>query len=382
VEYGSQAVVFKRNSIFAANILSAGNDLVLSTRQISPNDGAVSAQSIVPFEGRLYFVSDRGPMVLFDLEEEPIFIGRRIAVYFGDTMEPGYMPRVTASINRRRAQYVFTAHDRTLHLAEDRFAVEFDHPADGDAVVNAVIASHRFSKYQGPRITALGSVVARDGGSRKMVGGTAEGFVVWMDREDSRTLMMGSASGVWGSTTLIAGVGNVFTGTVDNVFEGPRGAPLRWLDSSKNEQFGYILQAYLDANSDLRILLVGDGAAVSPVPVVGATVSVGALLSRWSTSELHFDVPWLQKEGHWLDVTRAVKASGQLKVDAYRDLASTPETVQATLDLTKAFSNEELGSIVKETRSLRLLMRTVTPDVDVDFELLDITVRAAQTDNR
>jgi hypothetical protein len=47
-----------------------------------------------------------------------------------------------------------------------------------------------------------------------------------------------------------------------------------------------------------------------------------------------------------------------------------------------AFSSEDLGRIVKETKALRLLMLTVTPAVDVDFELLDVTVRAVLTDNR
>ena len=381
-EYAGEAVVFKRNSIFRASIISANGELVLSTRQVSPNDGAVSAQSIVPFEGRLYFVSDRGPMVLFSLEEEPVFIGRRISPYFSDTVEPTSLPLISAAINRLRDQFVFTAHDSALHVQEDRFAIEFDHPAEGDAAVNAVIAGHRFSKYQGPRVTALGSVVSKDGGPHDLIGGTAEGFVIWMDRSDVRTVMMGPTVGVWGATTLVAGAGNLFTGTVDDVFEGPRGAPLRWLDANGDEQFGYVIQSYLDDNADLRILLAGDGTAVAPAPVVSATVSLGALLARWSTSEVYFDAPHLEKEGYWLDVTRVLKASGQLMVDVYRDLASAPEAEQITLDLTEAFSAEDLGRIVKETRTMRMLMRTVTPAVDVDFELLDVTVRAAQTDNR
>ncbi len=381
-EYAGQAVLFKRNSIFRANIVSTGGSLALSTREISKNDGAVSAQSIVPFEGRLYFIADRGPMVLFSLEETPVFIGKRIAPYFSNTIDHEALPFISATINRRRDQYIFTGHDASLPVGEDRFAVEFDHPADGDAAVNAVIAGHRFSKYQGPRISALGQALSKNGGPHVLVGGTEEGFIVWMDRSDVRTVMMGPTANIWGSTTLTAGVGNIFSGTVDDVFEGPRGAPLRWLDSSDAEQFGYVNYSYLDDNGDLRMLLAGGDASVSPVPVSSATVSLGALMPRWSTMAMSYDRPELEKEWVFLDVARKAMASGQLHVDVYRDLAAAPESGQPVIDLTKSFETEDLAGCAKEARVLQLVMRTKTPAVDVDFELLDVTVRASVTDNR
>lgn len=380
--FAGQAVIFKRNSIFRASIEQGASGLVLVTQQMSKNDGAVSDQSVVDFEGRLYFVSDRGPGIFFSLTEEPVFIGRRIAPYFKSTIDPLYLTRVSGAVNRLRDQYIFTAKDRDYHLAEDRFSIEFDHPFDGDAAVNAVIAGHRFSKYAGPRVVALGSVVSKDGGPHDLVGGTGEGFLVWMDRSDTRSVMMGPNASVWGDPTLEAGVGGVFEGVFDNVFEGPRGAPLRWLDADGVEQFGYIMSAYLDQNSDLRILLEGDGKQEVPTPVISATVSVGALLSRWSTKDMDWDVPFLQKEGYWLNVTRVPKASGQLKVAMHRDLAAVAEGVEATLDLKKAASDVLVSHIVKEFRTVRAVMKTVTPAVDIDFELLDVTVRAAVTDNR
>lgn len=378
-EFAGEAVLFKRNSIFRASILT---DSSLSTRQVSKQDGAVSEQSIQDFEGRLYFLTDRGPSVLFSLEQEPVFIGKRIQRYFRDEVDKSYLPLIAAGINRLRDQYVFVSKGRNTHAIQDRFSVEFDHPFDGDAVINAVIAGHRFSQYSSPQLTALGSVVPKEGGPHTLVGGTLEGFMVWLDRSDTRSMMMGFDADVWGALTLEHATNSIFTGVYDNLFEGPRGAALRWLDASGVEQFGYIIQAYLDQNSDLRILIQGDGAQVAPEPPDLATVSVGALLARWSTREIDFGMPHLQKRAYWIDVSRVPKASGQLVLDVFRDLASVPETTQPTLDLTKAYSSEEIGRIVQEARSVRFLFKTVTPAVDIDFELVDLTVRADIEDNR
>ena len=382
-EFAGEAVIFKRNSIFRASIVTlADGSLGLSTRQISKREGAVSEQSIQELEGRLYFLTDRGPSVFFALDQEPVFIGKRIQRYFRDDVDKTYLTSVSAGINQLRDQYVWTSKDRSTHLIQDRFSVEFDHPFDGDAAVNAVIAGHRFSQYEGPQLVALGSVVPKDGGPHVLVGGTVEGFMVWLDRSDTRAMLMGFDDDIWGALTLQHATGSIFSGTYDNLFEGPRGAVLRWLDAAKVEQFGYIVQAYLDQNSDLRIIIQGDGKQEAPVPPNTSTVSVGALLPHWSTREIDFGSPHIEKQGYFLDVSRAIKASGQLTVDVFRNLSATPQATKPTLDLTKAYSSEEIGRIVQEARSVRFLFKTVTPAVDIDFELIDLTVRLARTDNR
>ena len=383
-EYAGEAVIFKRNSVFRASIvLDVNGNLVLSSRQVARRDGATSEQSIQELEGRLYFLTDRGLAVFFSLDQEPIFIGKRLQKYQRANVDNSYLTEISAGINRLRDQYVWTSKDRSTHLIQDRFAVEFDHPFDGDAAVNAVIAGHRFGQYEGPQLVALGSVVPKDGGPHALIGGTVEGFLVWLDRTDTRSIMMGPDSDIWGALTLVHTTSNIFTGTFDNLFEGPRGAPLRWLDSANVEQFGYVLQAYQDDNSDLRILIEGNGKQEAPTTIVtNATVSVGAQLARWSTREIDFGSPHVEKQGYWLDVSRVQKASGQLTVDVFRNLATTPMTVQPTIDLTKAYHSEEIGRIVQEARSVRFLFKTVTPAVDVDFELLDLTVRLALTDQR
>lgn len=381
-DLGRTLVIFKRNAMVLSEVVAIDGISVLSMRRVSGNDGAVSAQSVLQLEGRLYFVSDRGPQVFFgDPDAGPTFLGKRVQTYFDETMDPQYLERISASVNRRRDQYVFTVKDASRFLPDERISIEFDHPVDGDAV-NPVIAGHRFSKYRGPSFTALGMVVSKDGGAHDLVGGTRDGFMVWMDRRDTQLSMLGPDEDQWGEWQLKvdAGTDSLFAGKVDEDLEGPRGALLRFAPTGGGAIVEGVLLNARPSGSDYRLVIDTASGQVAVRAVLNADVNLGVLVHRWSTREFDFNMPFLDKQGYFLDVTRPVGV-GQLSVDVFRNLAETP-TGTLTLLLTEAFASLELGELVQEARSVRLLFYNDPAVGPVDFELLDVTVRAAQTDNR
>jgi hypothetical protein len=370
-------VVFKRTAIIPF-IFDENGEAV--AQRIILGDGCVSNASIAALGDRLYFVSDRGPKVMID-GWEPFHISRRIQAYFHDTAERSSLPLIQSTLNRKRAQYVFTIQGSSATEMRERFSVEFDHPGNGTDTLRAELqAGHRFSYYDGPAVTALGQAESYDGGLFSVIGGTPEGFLVWMDRDDTRTVLTGplvEAAGVplWGDRTLAWTTS--LAGDIDSDLEGPMGLDLRWYISPTESRRKCLFRgSELYFSGPTQTAAAALTAAALPS---GSTVSVGAQLHRWSTRHFDAGTPDLDKRLYYLDVTRTIEPSGQLTVDCYKNNTTTVDG-QATILLTEAFSSEDIGHILQLARSFRFVFRTQTPQVDVDFELLDVLTRYKETD--
>jgi hypothetical protein len=308
VELAGAMVVLKRDAVMAYTI-DADERAVLERG--TRGDGCTSQASIAKLEDRVYYMSDRGPVVLLAEGWTPFFLGWRLQGLIRDTLDVASFARSVGGINRQRGQYHVTAARIGDPEGALRIGVEFIHPMVGEDTLRAeLIRGHRYSLYEHPTCTALGSVQPRGGGPPRMIFGTADGFCLWAD--DDRTRLMGMAQ-----------------------------------------------------DPDLRPGLEG---------TLGAA---GILERRWSTKEWDASTPELDKVVYYLDVSRRPTA-GALTIDCFRNrLDVAAGSVQ--LDLTKAFSSDEVGSILQESRSFRFLFRTSD---DVDFELLNLVVRPAEVDSR
>ena len=370
---GNEMIVFKRQSIHPCQlVLAPDGSLALSEEIPSRGDGAVSSQSIVSFEGRLYFISDRGPHVLVVGQRDPIFIGQRILDYLAEHGDPDWLVSVSAAVNRARSQFVFTVKRRDERVALERFGIEFEQPAEGVGITNPIIAGHRFSFYREPAVTALGSVVSKTGGPARLIGGTADGFLVWMDEPSSVRSLISSPEIV----APTAGPGGALTGVANLALEGWRGAVIRWLESGVVKE-ARILTGATDALGAFRVV---DDEGELIVPLAGSALSLGLLLHRWSTKEVDAETPWLEKLSIWLDVSRSL-GTGRLAVDLFRNQSETPMGM-AAIDLTLPYFSEDIGRHLQEARSVRALFRTDGVEPEQRFELYDLCFRMTLADNR
>lgn len=367
----SGLVVFKRSSLSVHRFDENG---YAYQEKVSRGDGCVAHATIATVGDRMLFLSDRGPMVLLD-NWEPFHLSRRIEEFFKSDVDPDELRWAQAGINRQRGQYVFTTKSADVSTMRERYSIEFTHPVFGEDTLRAeLLSGSRFSYYSGPDTTAIGQVQARGGGAYRVVGGDRHGFILWMDRSDTRRHLVGSDTAVWGGAT-IADASAVASGTFDTELEGPMGVVLR--SGVTGEEESYILFAPSSTSVFLEELGL---LSATQMAATDAAAYVGGQLHRWSTKFFDADTPELDKLLYYLDVTRTV-TSGLMEVDCFRNhLTTASGTVR--IDLTLAHSSEDIGSVLQQARSFRFLFRTGVDDVDINFELLDVTVRFIDTDVR
>lgn len=384
VDFKGALVVFKRDAIIPVKMDTAtGFPLIGSS---VGSDGCVSARSIAALEDRIYYVSDRGPHVLLE-GWQPFFIGKRCAEFFKRSIDEGSFGEIQGSFNRRRGQYVWTVKSASRARMDERFALEFQHPTAGEDVERAEMAGgHRLSLYRGAAICALGQVQPRGAGAPLLVGGTDQGFVVWMDRRDHRMALGGpvvlaGATPAAGDRTFTVGVA-ALAGSFNRTLEGHMGQTLRAYANGEHE--AVVLFTANDGTD--RVYLEGPlQEAMTWLASIGAVtgdvVSMGAALWRWSSKQFDFGTVDQAKTFYALDVTRRVTA-GALKLDLFRDAETAPRGSALDVSLAIAFQEIPIQAILQRTRAARALLRTQTPAVDVEVELLDLVWRLQETDNR
>lgn len=176
-------IVFKRTAVLAYDL---SGELPILKRQVL-TDGCVSPLSIVGLEDRIYYMSDRGPMVL-QSDLSPFFIGWRLKGLLESATRAG-LENCAAGINRGRSQILMTS---DVAGSPCHYGIEFQHPMDGEDTLRAeLVAGHRFSNYDGVPITALASV-QRPGVGFAVIAGTSDGFAAWVDAEGDGRVMAGT----------------------------------------------------------------------------------------------------------------------------------------------------------------------------------------------
>lgn len=378
--------VWKRNAIWrvtaAPGVDAAGNAIPIVTQQrLTTGAGAISQQSVVDLDNTKYWLDVRGPMS-FGGTGKPVYLGSKLEPYFRDTADSEGFVVAAAAINRFRSQYVFVLKAAASDYQHDRFAFEFDHELSGIFADLGRQALHRITFYRDPNLTALTEVDSRDGGPRRLVGGTEEGFAVWLDQSATTLVMLGDTAAVHGDNSLAAGASSTTTKlilsgspNVDVDLEGPRGARVRWLDGTANAEAVVLFAESLSLHLD-RV-------TSSTLPASGAALTLGEKLYLWKSKAFPFGNPGEHKKLYWVDLIRVPKASGSLKFDLFHDLATAAFSFSTarTLDLTSA--TEEIGVGEAQFRKIyQVQLSTDADDSDVEFELLDLSFRVGDTDNR
>ncbi len=373
---GGLGIVFKRHAVYTGAWTANG----FQWNVVTDGDGCVGPAAIATLEDRVYYVSDRGPMLLVPSGTgaglQAYSMGTRVQPYFRDEVDQSYLSRISAATNRQRNQFTFTLKAEGRLLPDERMSLEFDHPLRGPSQVNELVAGHRYSRYQAPAVVSLATLQSRSGGVSRLVGGTQDGFVVWLD-DDRTTRSMLGPGGAWGDNTLTTDGAGAVTGSVDLTQEGPRGSVVRWY-SGGEEHEAYILAAY-EAGGDTYIVVRGASSSLLAAPA--GTVTIGQQLYRFKSFVFDAQSPDFEKRVDFIDVTRSATSSGTMKMDCYRNLELDPEGTR-DIALAGSFSTEEVGSILQEARTSSFLFRNQTPEVDTEFELLDIVVTFHLTENR
>ncbi len=354
-------IVFKRKGLFSVRVEPG----VAVQDTITTGSGAVSPTSVAVLDDILYYVDPRGPYAL-PSQGQPVFIGGALHDYFDGGIEKQSLARIAGAFNRKRSQYVFTARDATQPLMDRRFSYEINEARGGMGVERAFKAA----SYRGPNITALASVDDKAGGAQILVGGTEEGYIVWMDRSDTSLAMLGPGE-AWGARSLVASapgstVSVGVTGTTDVEFSGPRGAYLRWMNGTVEQRatvlFASATKVYFDR-------------PVSSPPANAAALVLGALRPYWKTKWFDLGVTFGQKRTYYLDVTRTV-GTGSLVLETRRDFVST---ILDTLSLPLNVAFGHLPTTVKGD-FIQASFREPFAAAGTSFELTDLVWRADVTD--
>ena len=370
-ELKGRMVVFKRDAIWRIVLTAQG----LAVReQVSRSSGCVAHQTLVDLEDRLEFLSDRGPTVYLG-QGLPAWVGVNLQGLFTDDVDATKGVLATATLNRRRDQYVATFVEKSRPDVGQRISSEFDSALSGAASGARVPANYRMSRYEDPRVTALGRYQPLGGGIERVLAGTHEGFLVWMDREETLRMLAGDTP-VWGDQTItvdgtsLADVIPTDTSSVDLELEGMRGQVARWVAGGVE----YALPVLLATPT--KVWLDRDASVVA---ADDATVTLAAQRHVYETGWISFTVPEYRKGGGaWLDIV-ADSASGSVTVEVYVDEAATPGITEV---VNLAGDNPHISLETLSGFHWKFRIRSAEPALPLSFEITALILRVRDVEQR
>lgn len=363
--------VFKRRAMGSVSFTAEGFAIV---QLVSSGVGCVSPQALQAKDDFLWFVSDRG----FQVSQrngvtnlgKPQYVGEPVERFFSNVVDLRRLPRCSAAINRTRNQFVVAL--RTLGTTRTNARISCSQSGTDIA----------YSRYHGPNVCALATVQSREAGADLVVGGTEEGFMVWLDRPDTALLMMGPSPKVWGvfkvqsyggaySTEVALDVRTVQT--LDTDLAGPMGVVARFNDAAGVEREVTLLGAqdtYLHYAERL----------LEPIPEA-RQVMLGAELISWET-------PWLDmgnserfKQALYVDLvldTQDALPTGSLYVAVYVDWDRDIIRQTQTLDLGQVPYRLDLTGVAG--RWFKLVVQHAPDTSDVRFDLAALVWRVRDED--
>ncbi len=355
-DFNGRLVITKRDTMHRA-VLRQG---AAQSEVVSKTFGASSGAALIEHEGVLLFWGKRG-VYAYDGSGIPRWVGANVRELFENGVEPGAALRAVAAVNPRRSQIVMTLRERDALDTSHRLSAE---PFGGGL---------RFSRYESPNLTALCDHATDEGEVGEFVGGTEEGFFVWLDRQDTGLFMLGAAA-THGASALVAGVGSTTTqivvasGTLDLALAGPRGAVVSW-----GNQRGVAL------GGEAGLILL-DRPASAP-PANGDAIKLGVSPRVWETRWLDFEDSESVKRARYLDVTTTL-GTGAITVSAFLDdnatarslipHASNPPASQIDT-AARAVTRFDIGHL--NARHFKFRFESDSP-----FEIIEVVFRVSDTD--
>lgn len=302
-ELDGNMVVLVREGVF--NILFDPTNAP-EVKIISSGAGCVAHQSVLAIDKKLFWYGDRGIYSFLRGDGnfalgQAYWMSERLKRFFATQVDRMSAFRASAAVNRPRQQYVLALRKTGEPLTSARVATT------GDV----------FSLYEEPNVTCLASVQPDDGGPPRLVGGTEEGFVVWLD-DPSTSLNLMDQNGADGDSTLVASTSSttsslaLSSGSLDSVLEGARGAKVRWQVNGED----------LSAT----VLGVESGVLHFDAPASSApsgTVTIGAQEHVWEGKWFDFGNLEKRKRLYSLDIEFAPGGTGYIDVLVYTDRDDT-----------------------------------------------------------
>jgi len=362
-------IVGKRQSAYRSLL----EQLAPKLEDITKGSGVLASDSMEVVDGIAYWLGDKGIYA---------YPGAGIALLVSDNLEDlfteaqiaaGFLAQASAAINRLKNQYVVTFRKSGDVWTQDRLSTEFDEDLGAQLPGEKLRAGHRFSRYDGVNIVALGQENDPRGGPKRMLAGTDDGFVLLMDRRDTNKQLIGPTEAVWGSTALVAGAGSttskvvLSSGTVDEVLAGPRSAVLRWGTEVVRVLFGETAALHLDRPA-------------TAAPANGTALTLGVQTHRWKTKLIDMGVPEARKNYRYLDVMHKIEsAGGAVAVTAIpdggvkEDFSALANVTLRSLDLRSLWTRCDLNRV-------RARLVQIEFSATVPFEILQLVFRASDQD--
>lgn len=370
-------VVYKGD--YVARVLVRG--AVALVEEITKSVGCAAHQTVEPLDNRLYSLAPRGHYA-YTGSGTPAWIAHNLEGFFtgegAPTVDESELERASGAINMRRNQYVIALQAAGEHHRQLRVTTEYDHELSGIVTGRKLPALHRFGRLRHPNITALGVQNPIGGAAERLVGGTEEGFVVWLDRSDTRRFLVGEDASIWGTINPAVPsvvVGDPFIGisgaAIDRSLESIRGCPIYWgQDNYETALFATNSHIHLDRKVE---------ATESASPIV----RIGPRVAYWETRWMTLGRIESDKSFRFMDFVHAV-AAGKVVVQAFVDMDESVDRLGAyehNLDADQGqygYATIDINNLKGRRVKFRFYIDYKTPDFDL--ELLELALRGQDAD--
>lgn len=380
IELDGLLLAMKRNGVFSITISPDTGQIVAEI--ITRGAGCVALQSVAELDGRAIWRGNRGlyhaarGASASDLAAVR-WLSERIRRLFESEADRQFAHRSSACVSNLRDQYLCTVKLADTSYSRERVSAMRD----------------VFSRYRGPNVTALAAVPDRAGGPDRIVAGTQEGFLVWLDMPDEQLLMMGATEDADGSSAIrIATSGSTVSavlvgyGEIDEALEGMRGVPLRFNvgGALHTPSTG---QPFMNGGVEYEATVLSTEGGIlhldRPVPVAPTGTSdatLGALLHEWRSKMSDLGTFQRDKSIDRLDIELSEGATGRLRVEIYADRNQV--TPVATFGNLAATSRVVSVPVAIKARHVQARIRSEPLTAGGAWELTAVLWRVKETDQQ
>jgi len=208
------------------------------------------------------------------------------------------------------------------------------------------------------------------------MGGTDDGFLVWLDRPDTQFHLMGDDENAYSSQSATVGSGSslssiVLSGspTLDTALEGIRGQVLRYVAAGTE----YAVRLLSASN---KTITFDEQATVTPT--VSGDVTIGAQVHRWDSGWLDCDNPQQLKNALYLDAVAKQAADGELRFLFYKDFDTTTAIDSKDMALTLAHKQVNVEGL--DGRWFQVSVRSVPLTTKASVSLSSLLLRLYDID--
>ena len=355
---------------------------------ISRSIGCVAPQSVRGRDNRVYFLGERGLGVVSRYGNTnlgiPVYISSNVQELYQTNADRSYDNMVVGALNEKRGQYIHTYRPLGETRPTKRVVAMFKNTeggADGNPLLVFNADSHAYVLSDVLALSALGTVPGA-AGQPLLVGGTDDGFMVWMDRADTQYHLMGETAGVWltnpttaTSTTSTNYVQINALAISDTDLEGARGILMRFLDGSGTERSVRLL------GSSGKFLIFDEVAGSAPA--ASGTLTFGAQTHYYETGWMAFGDAQQLKNVTYMDIVAKKVSTGLLRVDFYRTGigdANDDTVVIDSHDQDMSAARRQVSPRGLDGRWLKVVVRSVPLTTKAAVSISDLIFRLFDID--